>query len=418
MAGAFVQGKSINLLGTGPQVTTVTLDSPTVAGNTLIACFSAYDTGSSPGWPYINDANASWTPGADQWSWTTFNGVCQIQYALNIPARSPYSLQVDVPNCEYFQVFIMEVSGVKVPTAIEVNNIVQAQAAGLTARSGSVTPTAASFLVAALTEDTGTLVNSVTAGWTERYDGNTGQPLHVATRSGAASTAAECVFTAAASMSSSAGVILGLQEAVAAPTTHYGAVVMPSTFGAVTQGKRKTFGVVARPSTFSAVVQARRKTFGQVAMPVAFGATTQARRKTFGAVAAPFTDSIYTAGDIAAYHPVTHYGQLALPITFAAAAQAKKHAFSSAAIPAGFSATVQGKRQTFGVVARQSIFASDTQARRRTFSQVVLPLTAHFATKSIAPEDIEGTQLNLADAVYLGDRAVDAVYAGDKKAWP
>jgi len=414
MAGAFVQGKAINLLGTGPQVTMVILDSPTVAGNTLIACFSAYDTSNSPGWPYINDANASWLPGADQWSWTTFNGVCQIQYALNIPARSPYSLQVDVPNCEYFQVFIMEVSGIKVPTAVEVNNIVQAQAAGTTSRSGSVTPASASFLVAAITEDTGTLVNSVTAGWTERYDGNTGQPLHVATRNGVASTAAECIFTGAASMSSSAGVILGLQEGVAAPTTYFGATALPATFAAVTQAKRKTFGVVARPSTVNAVVQGLRKTFGQVAMPLALGAVTQARRKTFSNTNTPLTASIFTHGGLTAHIPVTHFGQVALPLTFAAAVQAKKHAFSRVDMPVTFGAVVQAKRQTFGVVARQSLFASDTQARRKTFGKVALPLTMNITTRIDA---IDGTVLNAADAVYMGSKVVDRVYAGASLAW-
>jgi len=367
MAGAIVQSKSINLIGTGPVLTTVTLDSPTQAGSTLVACFSAYDTGNSPGWPYIEDANATWVPGADQWSWTTFNGVTQIQYAPNIPARNPYTLKVDVPNCEYFQVFIMEVTGLKT-TPVEVNNFVQSQAAGTTARSGATTPAAASFLVAAITEDTGTTVNSVTAGWTERYDGNTGQPLHVATRAGATGSN-ECVFTAAASMSSAAGIILGLQEAVGAPTTHFGVVARPSTFGAVVQGRRKTFGVVARPAAFAAAVAGQRKTFGVVALPITNTRAVAGVRKVLG--------------------------QVALPLTCTRA--------------------VAGVRQAVGQAALSLSVLSSVVGRRKTFSTTTSPYT--FSSRIVGTKDSDGLVLNDADKIYLGN-AASAVYAGADKVWP
>ena len=338
MPGTVVQSKSVNVTGSGPVVSTITLDSPTTAGNALVAVFSAYDTGVSPGWPYVNDAYNSWQPGADQWSWTSFSGVVQVQYALNIAARASHSFGVEVPNCEYYQVFVMEVSGVKAPTAIEINNVAEAQGSGPTGRSGQVIPTVASFLVAAITEDTGTLVDAVSAGWTERYDGNVGQPLHVATRSGAAATAAECLFTYAAT-SNAAGVILGLEE-VAGGVTESAALAVAGA-SSIAVSARRARAALATIAAVSSLAVAARRTRAALAAIAGQSSVQVAGRSTRRAAV-----TIAGSGSIALGASVTEgpreYGAVTIAGTSSVAANATSKRRTTVAIAGASQIAVAG----------------------------------------------------------------------------
>jgi hypothetical protein len=193
----------------------------------------------------------------------------------------------------------------------------------------------------------------------------------------------------------------------------FGASSVSFTFGSLTQGQRKTFGQVARPFNLTAVVGGRRKTFSQVARSTSFAAVTAGQRKTFGIVARPITLLTVTSG-IVTTGPVTHFGVVARPMTALFVTSGLRKTFGRTIMPLTFNRVTAGRRIVYTQVALPLTLGRAVTGSRKTFTTVTFPITFAALTRSYDAV----TVLNNADAIYLGDQSVDAVYAGAEQVWP
>lgn len=181
---------------------------------------------------------------------------------------------------------------------------------------------------------------------------------------------------------------------VAPAGVQFGVVAAPFSFGALTQGRRKTFAATATPITFAAVTQGLRRTLGQVARATSFGAVFAAQRKTFSSFAAPFV--------------------------FAKAVQAQRKTFGLVARPIVFGAATQAQRKAFGVVARPITVVIVVNAK--VPGQAILAVAdARFVFGALTrakPRPQAAVVLNYADALRLGTQPVSKVYVGATQVWP
>ena len=245
-----------------------------------------------------------------------------------------------------------------------------------------------------------------------------------------------------------AGIRLGI--------THYGVVALPVIFGKEIQGQRKAFGQIAFPMTFGKDVQAqrqtfsqiifpitfikeavgrknvfgqlsmqtlfgkeiagRRKTFSQLAMPIIFSKAVVGSKQTFGKVDLPISVPIFVDG-YGWVGPKTYYGQLEMPIAFDKQVVAYRRTFGQINAPLLFGSTSQGQRQTFSELEFPIDFETEVKSGPVGVHGIVdldLVLTIDTAGKIV----IFGVILNEADAIYLGNQNISAVYLGSEQVWP
>jgi hypothetical protein len=396
---------------------TLTFDTPTVTGRAIVVSVAGWDTGNAAMSFTCTDNKGntySTVPGAAAES----PGHAWVQqfYCIDITGGASHQITVASAsgNANYIQAEAMEVIGLGTASPLDTSVENATQGFAGTSTTGNITPTVDDFVVAAMTEDGGFTVSGVSVGWSESYDGNTGQPLHTAYRTAPAGTTA-CVFTMSGSQGSAAvALALKIGAVVSGPTTYYGATSLAATVGAVTQarrqtfsqvaqamtfgavvagisgapavthygavampttvttavaGQRKTFGVVARPTTVTTVVAAQRKTFGVVVRPTTFGAVVAATRKTFSALALPITNTRVVAGIRKVLSAV------ALPVAVTTAVAATRKTFSAVAMPITTVRAVAGRKQTFGVIARPTAATITVAGRKQTFGAIVMPIT-------------------------------------------
>lgn len=188
----------------------LTFDNPTTPGNAIVVSVSGWNTGNNTITFSCSDNKGNTyasTPGGN--SKTPGQAFLQQFFCANIAGGAGHIVTPDSDIAHYIQAEIMEVSGIVLSGALDASGESELQGFAGTSTSGSATATGKGFAVAAMSEDGGLTVTGVSAGWTESYDGNTGQPLHTAYRSVTAGAQA-CTFTMSG-FAGSAGSILVLK---------------------------------------------------------------------------------------------------------------------------------------------------------------------------------------------------------------
>lgn len=215
-----------------------------------------------------------------------------------------------------------------------------------------------------------------------------------------------------------------------------GQIAFPLTFGKDVRGVRKTFGVVTFPiiftkdavgrktlfgllsmqTLFGKETAARRKTFGQVLVPIVFSKAVAGRKQTFGQVARPINFTAFVDG-FAFVGPKTYFGNVVFPVTFGKQVTAFRKTFGQVTAPYIFGEFTQGQRKTYSQIDFSTAVLLDAETGRvETHGQVSLPIIFDIDSNGIIRP--LATILNLAEAIYLGNTPVLAVYTEDQLVWP
>lgn len=212
-------------------------------------------------------------------------------------------------------------------------------------------------------------------------------------------------------------------------------IALPVTFAKDVSGRRKTFSLILFPITFTKEAVGRKNVFGQLSAQTLFGKETAGQRKTFSQFVRPFTFVEVTAGR------KQTFGQIARPITVPIYVAGfgwtgAQTYFGSLSAQFAFNKQVAAQRKTFGQITAPYFLGEFTQGARKTFSNlqktIVVDLevvNVHVGAHGIVELDlilttitngripVSGVILNDALALYLGDQALVAAYAGSEEVW-
>jgi hypothetical protein len=210
---------------------------------------------------------------------------------------------------------------------------------------------------------------------------------------------------------------------------------LPLIFAKEVGGRRKTFSLILFPITFTKEAVGRKNVFGQLSAQTLFGKETAGQRKTFSQFVRPFTFVEVTAGR------KQTFGQIAWPITIPIYVAGfgwtgAQTYFGSLSAQIAFNKQVAAQRKTFGQITAPYFLGEFIQGARKTFSNlqktIVIDLevvNVHIGAHGIVELDlilttvtngripVSGVILNDALALYLGDQALVAAYAGSEEVW-